>query len=209
MRPIFSVSQACRQDRSSSCTFTLVSDQPDADIRAWLFKLQSDEHSAPMLQHAACAVLCPIWQSSLKATPPAKHSQADTCLWCAGCSGGSDGVERPSVPAAGHCSNQHVSVLKAVHGAPWLQLHRPGMQASCWWRLIPLEMLQKAISSDKSLQQGRNRSRELNFSCNKPILASSGMAHCLHSGCRHRWCRHVVAGSGCRLQHRRPAFQDW
>ncbi len=35
----------------------------------------------------------------------------------------------------------------------------------------------KDISSDESLQQGRNRSRELNFSPYKPILAVLGMAH--------------------------------
>ncbi len=44
---------------------------------------------------------------------------------------------------------------------------------------ISNKIARKDISSDESLQQGRNRSRELNFSPYKPILAVPGMAHFL------------------------------
>ncbi len=60
----------------------------------------------------------------------------------------------------------------------------PAKLAECHLHVSHLfrhKIARKDISSDVSLQQGRNRSRELNFSPYKPILAVPGMAHFLPS----------------------------
>ena len=44
---------------------------------------------------------------------------------------------------------------------------------------ISIVLHRKAIPSDESLQQGRNRARELDISLNKPNLAATGTAHSL------------------------------